>query len=107
MSLRLTESARSLGASWPRTFLTVIVPNARTGIIAGSIISWTLAAAEFNFSYIVWAKGTQPLALFLQRHISNSSFTRAAAAVSMFFCIIVVVTVLLQQVGSRGFDPRG
>lgn len=57
--------------------------------------------------HIVWAKGTQPLALFLQRHISNSSFTKAAAAVSMFFCIIVAITVLLQQVGSRGFDTRG
>jgi putative spermidine/putrescine transport system permease protein len=103
---RLEESARSLGASWPRTFLTVIVPNARSGIVSGAIICWTLAAAEFNFSYIVWAKGTQPLALFLQRHISNSSFTKAAAAVSMFFCIIVAITVLLQQVGSRGFDTR-
>ena len=103
---RLEESARSLGASWPRTFFTVIVPNARSGIVSGAIICWTLAAAEFNFSYIVWAKGTQPLALFLQRHISYSSFTKAAAAVSMFFCIIVAITVLLQQVGSRGFDTR-
>ncbi|CAP15599.2 ABC transporter permease subunit [Halobacterium salinarum] len=104
---RLEESARSLGASWPRTFFTVIVPNARSGIVSGAIICWTLAAAEFNFSYVVWAKGTQPLALFLQRHISNSSFTKAAAAVSMFFCIIVAITLLLQQVGSRGFDIGG
>ncbi len=104
---QLEESARSLGASWPRTFLTVIVPNARSGIVSGAIICWALAAAEFNFSYIVWAKGTQPLALFLQRHISNSSFTKAAAAVSMFFFIIVAVTLLLQRVGRRGFDSRG
>jgi len=108
MPLRqLEESARSLGASWPRTFLTVIVPNARSGIVSGAIICWALAAAEFNFSYIVWANGTQPLALFLQRHISNSSFTKAAAAVSMFFFIIVAVTLLLQRVGRRGFDTRG
>ncbi|MUV58526.1 ABC transporter permease [Halogeometricum sp. CBA1124] len=108
MPLRqLEESARALGASWPRTFLTVIVPNARSGIVSGAIICWTLAAAEFNFSYIVWAKGTQPLALFLQRHISNSTFTKAAAAVSMFFCIVVAITLLLQAVGTRGFDTRG
>jgi putative spermidine/putrescine transport system permease protein len=108
MPLRqLEESARSLGASWPRTFLTVIVPNAASGIVSGAIICWTLAAAEFNFSYVVWAKGTQPLALFLQRHISNSTFTKAAAAVSMFFCIVVAITLLLQAVGTRGFDTRG
>nr|WP_244995577.1 ABC transporter permease subunit [Halomicroarcula pellucida] len=108
MPLRqLEESARSLGASWPRTFLTVVVPNARSGIVSGAIICWTLAAAEFNFSYVVWAKGTQPLALFLQRHISNSTFTKAAAAVSMFFCIVVAITLLLQAFGTRGFDTRG
>ncbi|MFB6068443.1 MAG: ABC transporter permease [Halobacterium sp.] len=98
---RIEESARSLGASWPRTFLTVIVPNARTGIVAGSIISWTLAAAEFNFSYIVYSKGTPPLSLFLFKNITNSSFLNAAAAVSVFFLLIAGVTIALQLVGHR------
>ncbi len=103
MPLRqLEESARSLGASWPRTFLTVIVPNARTGIVSGSIICWTLAAAEFNFSYIVFSRGTPPLALFLKAHISNSSFLTTAAAVSVFFLLVGAVTLLLQAVG--GWD---
>ncbi len=107
MDLRqLEESARSLGASWPASLLLVIIPNARAGIVSGSIICWTLAAAEFNFSYIVWARGTQPLALFLQRHISNSTFTRAAAAVSMFFCIVVAITLLLQLAGRDGFTTQ-
>lgn len=99
---RIEESARSLGASWPRTFLTVIIPNARTGIVAGSIICWTLAAAEFNFSYIVFSRGTPPLSLFLYKNISNSSFLTAAAAVSVFFLLIAGVTISLQIVGNRG-----
>ncbi|MFB6251032.1 MAG: ABC transporter permease [Halobellus sp.] len=98
---QIEESARSLGASWPRTFLTVIVPSARTGIIAGSIISWTLAAAEFNFSYIVYSKGTPPLSLFLFKNITNSSFLNAAAAVSVFFLLIAGVTIALQLIGHR------
>ena len=77
---RIEESARSLGASWPRTFLTVIIPNAKEGIIAGSIICWTLAAAEFNFSYIVYSRGTPPLSIFLYNNITNASFLNAAAA---------------------------
>ncbi|MFB6113371.1 MAG: ABC transporter permease [Halodesulfurarchaeum sp.] len=107
MDLRqIEESARSLGASWPRTFLTIIVPNARTGIIAGSIISWTLAAAEFNFSYIVFSRGTPPLSLFLFKNITNASFLNAAAAVSVFFLLIAVVTISLQIVGHRGTIKR-
>lgn len=102
---RIEESARSLGASWPRTLLTVVIPNARTGIVAGSIICWTLAAAEFNFSYIVYSKGVPPLSLFLFKNITNSSFLTAAAAVSVFFLLVGGVTILLQVVGrGSGFS---
>ena len=103
---QIEESARSLGASWPRTFLTVIIPNAKTGIIAGSIISWTLAAAEFNFSYIVYSRGTPPLSIFLFNNITNASFLNAAAAVSVFFVLIALVTISLQIVGNRGSVRR-
>jgi len=103
---RLEESARSLGASWPRTFLTVIVPNAKAGIVAGSIISWTLAAAEFNFSYVVYSRGTPPLSIFLFNNITNASFLNAAAAVSVFFLLVALVTIALQLVGNRGAVRR-
>jgi len=104
MDLRqLEESARSLGASWPRTFFTIILPNAKQGIISGSIICWTLAAAEFNFSYIVYSRGARPFSLFLFENISNNPFLRAAAAVSIYFLIVTVVTILLQITGNRGF----
>ncbi|WP_415383258.1 ABC transporter permease [Halosimplex sp. TS25] len=104
MPLRqLEESARSLGASWPRTFISVIVPNAKRGIVSGAIICWALAAAEFNFSYVVSPRGARPLALFLKANISNSSFLTTAAAVSVFFVLIAGVTAALQLLGNRGF----
>jgi len=100
---RLEESARSLGASWPRAFLTVIVPNARDGIVAGSIICWTLAAAEFNFTYMVYSTGPEPFAMFLYRNITNASFLQQAAAISVYFVLVVVAIVLLQLLGNAGF----
>lgn len=103
---RIEESSRSLGASWLRTFLTVIVPNAKEGIIAGSIICWTLAAAEFNFSYIVYSRGTPPLSIFLYNNITNASFLNAAAAVSVFFLLIALVTIALQIVGNQAAVRR-
>jgi putative spermidine/putrescine transport system permease protein len=104
---QLEESARSLGASWPRTFLSVIVPNAKRGIVSGSIICWTLAAAEFNFSYIVYSSGPKPFSLFLFENISNNPFLRAAAAISVYFLIVAAVTALLQRVGEQGFSVGG
>lgn len=104
MDLRqLEESARSLGASWPRAFLTVIVPNAKNGIVAGSIICWTLAAAEFNFTYMVYSTGPEPFAMFLYRNITNAPFLQQAAAISVYFVLVVTAIVLLQLLGNAGF----
>jgi putative spermidine/putrescine transport system permease protein len=108
MDLRqLEESARSLGASWPRTFVSVILPNAKRGIVSGAIICWTLAAAEFNFSYIVYSRGPKPFSLFLFENISNNPFQRAAAAVSIYFLIVAAVTAALRATGERGFSVGG
>jgi putative spermidine/putrescine transport system permease protein len=108
MDLRgIEESARSLGASWPQAFARVVIPNAKTGIISGSIVCWTLAAAEFNFSYIVYSRGPRPFSLFLFENISNNPFLRAAAAISVYFIIVAVVTALLQRAGESGFSIGG
>ena len=108
MDLRqMEESARALGASWTTTFLRVIVPGAKQGIVSGSIICWTLAAAEFNFSYIVYSRGPRPFSLFLFENISNNPFLRAAAAISIYFLIVATVTALLNRLGENGFSIGG
>lgn len=45
---RFEHVARSLGSSPWRAFRTVTLPCAKTGIIAGLILAWTRAAAEFG-----------------------------------------------------------
>ncbi|WP_049900643.1 ABC transporter permease [Natrinema sp. J7-1] len=102
--VRLEESARSLGASWPRTVLTIIVPHAKRGIVAGCIITWTLAAAEFNFTYMVASGSPDPFAIFLYRNISNATHLQSAAAVSVYFTIVVAAILVLQLLGNRGFS---
>ncbi|ELZ18267.1 sulfate ABC transporter permease [Natrinema mahii] len=103
--VRLEESARSLGASWPRTFLTVVVPHAKRGIIAGAIITWTLAAAEFNFTHMVASGSPDPFAMFLYDNIANNAlYLQSAAAVSVYFLIVAGAIISLQLLGKRGFS---
>ena len=45
---RLEHVARSLGSSPWRAFRTVTLPSAKAGIIAGVILAWVRAAAEFG-----------------------------------------------------------
>lgn len=46
----LTEASQSLGASWPRTLLTVILPNIRAAALAGSFLTLAIVLGEFTIA---------------------------------------------------------
>ncbi len=49
----LEEGAASLGASPWQRFIQVVVPNARPGILAGSLMVVTLSIGEFNLTWML------------------------------------------------------
>jgi ABC-type sulfate transport system permease component len=52
-SPRFEHVARTLGSSRLRTFMTVTLPLARSGILAGIVLAWTRALAEFGAVLLV------------------------------------------------------
>jgi ABC-type sulfate transport system permease component len=50
---RFEHVARSLGGSRIRTFFTVTIPLAKSGILAGIVLAWTRALAEFGAVLLV------------------------------------------------------
>jgi len=50
---RFEHVARSLGSSRLRTFFTVTLPLARSGVLAGVVLAWTRALAEFGAVLLV------------------------------------------------------
>ena len=67
---KFEQVARSLGASLPRVFLKVSLPMAKNGLLAGLIIVWARAAAEWE-SLMLFVGGIQgrtdvmPFAVYL------------------------------------------
>jgi putative spermidine/putrescine transport system permease protein len=49
----LTEAGESLGASTTRTLLTVILPNLRSAIIGGSLLTVAIAMGEFTIASLL------------------------------------------------------
>ena len=68
-SKTLDESASSLGASPWRRFLDVIVPNARPGILAGSLMVVTLSLGEFNLTWMLHTPLTKTLPVGPRRQL--------------------------------------
>ena len=78
---RLEEAARSLGARPVDAFLSVSLPLARSGIIAGAVLAFARSLGEFGATItfagnIPGATQTLPLAVFSEMNRAGGSSTR-------------------------------
>jgi putative spermidine/putrescine transport system permease protein len=93
----LDESASSLGASPWRRFRDVIVPNARPGILAGSLAVVTLSLGEFNLTWMLSTPLTKTLPVGLADSYASMRLEVASAYTLVFFVMIIPLLVAMQM----------
>jgi putative spermidine/putrescine transport system permease protein len=105
----LDESAASLGAApWTR-FRDVIVPNAKPGILAGSLMVVTLSLGEFNLTWMLHTPLTKTLPVGLADSYASMRLEVASAYTLVFFVMIIPLLVAMQlfaDYGGRGEARR-
>jgi putative spermidine/putrescine transport system permease protein len=97
----LDESAASLGASPWRRFCDVIVPNAKPGILAGSLMVVTLSLGEFNLTWMLHTPLTKTLPVGLADSYASMRLEVASAYTLVFFVMIIPLLVAMQWVADR------
>jgi len=102
----LDESASSLGASPWRRFRDVIVPNARPGILAGSLMVVTLSLGEFNLTWMLHTPLTKTLPVGLADSYASMRLEVASAYTLVFFVMIIPLLVAMQIFSDRGGRTR-
>jgi putative spermidine/putrescine transport system permease protein len=65
--LTLTEAAESLGASWWRIFLEVILPSIWPGILSGSLLVLSFVLGEFTLALFLVGSSFQTFPLYIQQ----------------------------------------
>ncbi len=95
----LDESAASLGASPWRRFRDVIAPNARPGILAGSLMVVTLSLGEFNLTWMLHTPLTKTLPVGLADSYASMRLEIASAYTLIFFIMIIPLLVAMQMLG--------
>jgi putative spermidine/putrescine transport system permease protein len=103
----LDESASSLGASPWRRFRDVIVPNARPGILAGSLMVVTLSLGEFNLTWMLHTPLTKTLPVGLADSYASMRLEVASAYTLVFFVMIIPLLVAMQIYADQGTAARG
>ena len=98
----LEEGAASLGAGpWTR-FITVVVPNAAPGILAGALMVVTLSIGEFNLTWMLATPRTKTLPIGLADSYASMRLEIASAYTLVFFVMAIPLLLALQ----RWADPR-
>jgi putative spermidine/putrescine transport system permease protein len=102
----LDEGAASLGASPWRRFRDVIVPNAKPGILAGSLMVVTLSLGEFNLTWMLHTPLTKTLPVGLADSYASMRLEVASAYTLVFFVMIIPLLVAMQVMAGSGERTR-
>ncbi|HTS33720.1 MAG TPA: ABC transporter permease [Thermoplasmata archaeon] len=112
---RVIEASRALGAGPATAFLTVSLPLALRGIVAGLLLTWARAVSEIGgiliLAYTVYPGGpyngpvTSTLSVLVY-NLFQAGDLSAAAAVSSVFLLIAFVLFVVVRLGERsGWVP--
>lgn len=96
----LEEGARSLGAGFWQRFVTIVLPNCRSGILAGALMVVTLSIGEFNMSLLLHTPFTQTLPVGLADAYASLRIEVGSAYTIVFLIMIIPLLIALQWMAS-------
>lgn len=98
---RLEEAARTMGCSFVQTIRTVVLPLSLPGIVAGSLLAFTLSASSFVTPNLLGGARIQVLAASIYNSVTQTldwPFS-AAQAVILFAGVLLVLIPYIRLTG--------
>jgi len=102
----MEEGASSLGASFWQRFYTVVLPNAKSGILAGSLMVVTLSVGEFNLTWMLHTPLTKTLPVGLADSYASMRLEVASAYTLVFFVMIIPLLIAMQLLSRENHQTR-
>ena len=105
----LIETAWCLGASRVRTFMRIVVPLARPGILAGAVLSFAHTVGEFGVVLMVGGNipgSTRTVSISIYDDVQAFDYGRAgrtAALLFVFSFVVLATTYRLQRRSGRAW----
>ena len=93
----LTEAARDLGASAPRSFTSITIPLSLPGIFAGCLLVFIPIVGEFVIPDLLGGTGTAMIGKTLWTEFFRNQDWPLSAAIAMGMLIILIIPIILLQ----------
>jgi iron(III) transport system permease protein len=101
MDPSLEDAARGLGASWMLAMRRVVLPAARPGLVAGTMLAAIAAVGEFVASVVLYTHANRPISIEILAQLRALSFGTAAA-----YSVLLIGLVLAITLGARLAEGR-
>lgn len=102
----LEEGAASLGATFFQRFFTIVLPNAKPGIVAGALAVLTLSIGEFNLTWMLHTPDTKTLPVGLADTYASLRIEIGSAYTILFFLMTMPLLVAMQWLGVDATGQR-
>jgi putative spermidine/putrescine transport system permease protein len=99
----LVEASNSLGAGWPTTLWRVVIPNLRTAILSGTVLTIALVLGEYTMASL---DNFQTFPVWIVDFEQNSGQVAEAASLLALF-VTWLLLMLIVTVGTRASLRRG
>ncbi|OEF09585.1 ABC transporter permease [Vibrio genomosp. F10] len=96
----LMDAAHLLGASTPKAFLLVVVPNLKKGLLASLFLSFSFLLGEFVFANILVGTRFETLQIYLY-NMRQTSGHFTSALVMTYFLFIFLLTWLASRLNRK------
>jgi iron(III) transport system permease protein len=97
----LEESAAMSGASWGTTFVRVILPLLKPGLVAGWIYVMIVSIRELSSSILLYSPGTEVLSITIWELWENGQYVELSALGVLFILALFVLVIGAQWLGGK------
>ena len=97
----LEESAAMSGASWGRTFVRIILPLLKPGLLAGWIYVAIVSVRELSSSILLYSPGTEVLSIVIWELWENGQYVELSALGVLLIVFLFVLVQIAQWAGSK------
>jgi iron(III) transport system permease protein len=97
----LEESAAMSGASWGTTFVRVILPLLKPGLLAGWIYVMIVSIRELSSSILLYSPGTEVLSITIWELWENGQYVELSALGVLFILSLFLLVMAAQWLGGK------
>jgi len=97
----LEESAAMSGASWGTTFVRIVLPLLKPGLLAGWIYVMIVSIRELSSSILLYSPGTEVMSITIWELWENGQYVELSALDVLFILALFALVMAAQWIGGK------